>query len=76
MVFGSNADENLAFAKSELERLYKGSKDTLATIIQGLLRGDPIEPNDYNSHIKLYASLKNARAVADTIGTQATFMDE
>ena len=75
-VSGSNADENLAMAKSELDRLYKGSKDTLATIIQGLLRGDPIKPNDYNGHIKLYASLKNARAAADTIGAQSSFMDE
>ena len=74
-VAGGNADENLAFAKSELDRLYKGSKDTLSTVIQSILKGDPIKQNDYNGHIKLYASLKNAGALANAVGSQNQFMD-
>ena len=74
-VTGRNPDENLAFAKSELDRLYKGSKDTLASVIQSILKGDPVKQNDYNGHIKLYASLKNAGALADVVGSQNQFMD-
>ena len=74
-VAGGNADENLALAKSELDRLYKGSKDTLSTVIQSILKGDPIKQNDYNGHIKLYASLKNAGALANAVGSQNQFMD-
>ena len=74
-VSGSNEDENLAFAKSELDRLYKGSKDTFASVIQSILKGDPIKQNDYNGHIKLYASLKNADALANVVGSQSQVMD-
>ena len=74
-VTGKNPDENLAFAKSELDRLYKGSKDTFASVIQSILKGDPIKQNDYNGHIKLYASLKNAIALANVVGPQGQFMD-
>ena len=74
-VTGKNPDENLAFAKSELDRLYKGSKDTFASVIQSILKGDPVKQNDYNGHIKLYASLKNAIALSNVVGPQGQFMD-
>ena len=74
-VAGNNPDESLAYAKSELDRLFKGSKDTFASLIQSILKGDPIKQNDYNGHIKLYAALKNASALADVVGSQDQFMD-
>ena len=76
-IISSTNDEDpdvaLAIAKSELDKLFKGSKDTVTAIIQSIVKGKQLDENDHGGHLKLYAELKDARAVAKATGSGTEF---
>ena len=70
-----NKDHDTAFAlaKSELDNLFKGSKDTFSAIVRSIVNGKQLAQYDQEGHLRLYADLKKAQAVAVSIGANDEF---
>ncbi|MEC8106971.1 MAG: hypothetical protein VX115_04435, partial [Candidatus Thermoplasmatota archaeon] len=71
----NNQDHDTAFAlaKSELDNLFKGSKDTFSAIVRSIVSGKQLAQYDQEGHLHLYADLKKAQAVAVSIGAVDEF---
>ena len=59
-----NHDTAFALAKSELDTLSKGSKDTFSAIVRSIVSGKQLAQYDQDGHLHVYADLKKAKAVA------------
>ena len=56
-------DLALAMARSELESIYKQTKDSFDAAIERILQGPQIDENDYAAHVSLYTKLREAQTV-------------
>jgi hypothetical protein len=56
-------DMALASAISELESIYKESRDSFSATIQRISRGKQIAANDHDGHVALYSELREAQTV-------------
>ena len=74
-ITSDTADHDTAFAlaKSELDTLFKGSKDTFSAIVRSIVSGKQLAQYDQDGHLHLYADLKKAEAVAVSIGATDEF---